>query len=353
MKLCPACDRHLFGPEPTCPFCGAAQASTAARQPASALASLTLALTLGTVSCGPIVDPQESNDSSSSVDDATTGPPISTSTTAMTTVPPTGDGPSMTTDDGPMTTIEPSTSSTDDRGDDPCAFYAGCPPDVDSPIECDPFVQDCPVGEKCMPWADDGAGVWNATRCSPVDPDPNAPGEPCTVEGSGTSGLDSCDVGVMCFDVDPETNEGTCVAMCTGSPADPLCAEPEEACLIANDGVLVLCLDTCNPLEPACEPGTECYPSPTSDAFLCLPDSGEGEYGAPCEFTSACAPGHACLDGSVFPACAEASCCTPFCDITAGLPCPDDALGVTCQPWYEDGMAPPGYENVGACTLPP
>lgn len=60
-------------------------------------------------------------------------------------------------------------------------------------FECDVFAQDCPPGEKCVPWANDGGGVWNATRCSPVDDDPAAPGEPCTVEGGPTSGIDDCD----------------------------------------------------------------------------------------------------------------------------------------------------------------
>ena len=27
-------------------------------------------------------------------------------------------------------------------------------------------------------------------------------------------------------------------------------------------------------------------------------------------------------------------------------------VGQTCQAWYEEGNAPPGYEDVGACALP-
>ena len=43
--------------------------------------------------------------------------------------------------------------------------------------QCNPFTQDCPEGEKCMPWANDGGGSWNATRCSPISDNPGEPGE--------------------------------------------------------------------------------------------------------------------------------------------------------------------------------
>ena len=79
---------------------------------------------------------------------------------------------------------------------------------LDLPTSCSTFAQDCPPGFKCMPWASDGGNSWNATRCVPIAPDPNAPGEPCTVEGSGVSGLDDCDGTSMCWDVDPDTLEG-------------------------------------------------------------------------------------------------------------------------------------------------
>jgi len=35
-----------------------------------------------------------------------------------------------------------------------------------------------------------------------------------------------------------------------------------------------------------------------------------------------------------------------FCDIRSAAPC---AKG-SCIPLYEEGLAPPGYENVGVCT---
>ena len=226
-------------------------------------------------------------------------------------------------------------------------------------FECDLFAQDCPAGEKCMPWANDGGSSWNATRCSPINENPGQPGDECTVEGDGTSGLDDCDLGSMCWDVDPETNIGTCVAMCTGDESNPICEDPDTSCAIANDGAIVLCLPACDPILQDCADGQACYP--IQDAWSCAPDaSGEtGVYGDPCEFINVCDPGLICLGAAAVPAgeaCeGAAGCCTEVCDLTdpAGdMQCSGAAGGQACEPWYEEGSAPPGYEDVGACSLP-
>ncbi|MCX4242327.1 ribulose phosphate epimerase [Paraliomyxa miuraensis] len=226
-------------------------------------------------------------------------------------------------------------------------------------FECDIFAQDCPPGEKCMPWANDGGSAWNATRCSPIAMNPGQPGDECTVEGSGTSGIDDCDLGSMCWDVDPETNVGTCVAMCTGDESNPICEDPDTSCAIANDGAIVLCLPNCDPILQDCAEGQACYP--IQDAWSCAPDaSGEsGVYGDPCEFINVCDPGLICLGAGAVPpgeACeGAAGCCTEVCDLTdptGDAQCSGQAGGQTCQPWYEEGSAPPGYEDVGACALP-
>lgn len=349
MKLCPACDRHLFGPEPSCPFCGAAQGTTVARLGGTAMASVTLAFALATAACGPVVEPEQTDGSSTAADDDTTVPPSTTTTTTATTTPV-----DPSTDDGSaMTTIGSTTAEDDTTDEGGGSFYAVRPDGGGLQFDCDVLAQDCPPGDKCMPWADDGSNTWNATRCAPIANDPDAPGEPCTVEGSPASGIDSCELGAMCFHVDPETFEGTCVAMCTGTPMSPQCEAPEQACLIANDGVLALCLDTCDPLAPACDPGMGCYPSGLGDDFFCLPTAEvPGTQGQPCEGLATCDPGLVCLDAAAFPDCAGLACCTEYCDTSAGLPCPGAAEGVVCQPWYEDGMAPPGLETVGVCTLP-
>ena len=217
-------------------------------------------------------------------------------------------------------------------------------------LECDLWEQDCPGDEKCMPWANDGGNSWNAWRCSPIDPAPDQIGDTCTVEGSGVSGVDSCDIGQMCWDVDAETNEGTCIGFCEPPQAAPTCAEPDAFCVITNDGILPLCLPGCDPLMNDCPDEQICVG--VDDAFVCAPDaSGEmGVYGDPCEFLNTCDAGLACMDADLVPDCfGAAGCCSPYCDVSAPI-CPDPEL--ECSPWYDEGTAPDGYEDVGICIVP-
>ena len=44
-------------------------------------------------------------------------------------------------------------------------------------------------------------------------------------------------------------------------------------------------------------------------------------------------------------------CCSPYCDLTQPNTCPGAPLQ-ECVPWYNEGMAPPGQENIGACQIP-
>ncbi len=339
MKLCPTCDRHLFGAEVECPFCGEEQATTKAR-PSGPISALVLALSLGATACGTVIepDPAQSETGATTVGGGDTDTTSALSTTTNGTTSP-------MTDEG--STAIASTTEGEDADDNPCAFYAGCPPDVDAdPYECDRFLQDCAEGEKCMPWANDGGNSYNATRCVPIAPDPGAPGEPCTIEGAPTSGLDSCEEGVMCFDVDPGTGVGTCIPMCVGSEEDPACAAPEQVCVIGSDGHIALCYDACDPVSPACDPGQGCYPSFDPELLTCDTATGEDlPHGEPCTFDESCASGHACLDAVAFPDCAGAFCCSQFCELLAGDPCPGAEQGVVCVPWYDS-------ETVGICGLP-
>lgn len=220
--------------------------------------------------------------------------------------------------------------------------------------ECDLWAQDCPAGDKCMPWADQGGDVWNATRCTPIDPDSGQPGDACTVEDSGTSGIDTCDIGAMCWDVDPETLEGTCAAMCEGSPLNPICEDPDTACILANGGVLNVCLALCDPLLQPCPEGQACYPIPTG--FVCGPDVSHelGGYADACAFVNGCDPGLFCAASGFIPGCRANNCCTPFCDLEepdASAMCPGSADGQECVPYFPS-EPPPGYETVGACAIP-
>ena len=270
-------------------------------------------------------------------------------------------GPGTTSDSGTTSGTSTTGSTTDDTatGGGFCAvppgpFAAHCSPDFGGgSLACDTFAQDCPDGEKCTPWANDGGNTWNTTKCTPVAPDPDQVGEPCTMEGSPVSGIDSCDVGVMCWNVDPDTLEGTCVELCGGTPDQPVCNTPMSACAI-NSGAVQLCITTCDPLMSDCPDGELCVPSTSGSNFVCVADGsmGGGQAGETCEYINVCAPGHVCIDPSYVESCqGGVGCCAPYCDITdPNVSCP----GATeeCIPWYEQGMAPAGYENVGVCAIP-
>lgn len=219
--------------------------------------------------------------------------------------------------------------------------------------ECDIWAQDCLEGEKCAAWADGGGSAWNATRCVPVDVDPVGVGEVCTVDGNGVSGVDTCDVGAMCWDVDEETDEGTCVALCEGSPEAPTCAPEGTACSISNQGVLILCLPICNPLADECDDGQGCYP--VGEVFQCAPDASgadQGEPGDACSFVNACDEGSGCVNPELVPCPAGSEgCCSSFCDVNGdGAECLE---GQECVPWFEMGAEPDMcLEDVGVCSLP-
>jgi hypothetical protein len=230
-----------------------------------------------------------------------------------------------------------STESDDDDASTGCSMRE-C---TDVPLDdaCDPWLQNCPAGQKCMPYITEG-NAWNALMCSPIAEDPNGIGEPCTVEGSAGSGIDDCEWGAMCFYVDAETNVGTCVAQCGGTQMDPVCAEG-TSCAIANEGVLTLCIQTCDPDLDECPAGQMCEPF-DEDLFLCFPESVDpGGYGQDCTAFE-CNPGLVCLSAEYHANCVEGAtgCCTPYCELD-GRPCPD---GMTCVLQNES--------DIGWCMLP-
>ncbi|MCB9568740.1 MAG: hypothetical protein H6710_16250 [Myxococcales bacterium] len=218
------------------------------------------------------------------------------------------------------------------------------------PSECDVFAQDCPAGEKCAPFSD-GAG-WGEAKCVPVAPDPDMLGEPCTAE-DGHSGVDTCDVGALCFFLDDESGEGHCVSLCGGTPRRPSCPEGHE-CWINSEAVLNLCLQLCDPLDALCLPGTVCIPnglSPNRATWICDDDdSGDGgALGDPCDFANSCDQGLACVPGYRLEGCPSLDCCALLCDTSQPNTCPNDQA---CVPWYDPDPAPEGYEHVGFCGAP-
>jgi hypothetical protein len=349
MQRCVGCRRHVAVHEHECPFCHAKLGLVS-----STTAALVVAIAVMTSACSDraVANGEDAGDESTSASTDDTNATMSTSapTTSATssTVTTTTDAPTTTFD----TSEDTSTTSIDTDPGSAGFIYGSAEESGDILLECDVWAQDCPDGEKCVPWANDGGATLNATRCSPVGP--NEVGEPCAVEGSSVSGVDDCELGAVCFDVDPETLEGTCVAQCTGSEASPQCGG-DLSCFVVG-GFVNLCLSTCSPLVPTCEMDDVC--APWNDAFYCLPDgSGDGgQYGDEClGGINTCDPGLFCAFADDVPQCAGEMCCTEFCDVTVEDPnaqCSGAADGQQCVSWWNEGELPPGYENVGACVVP-
>jgi len=86
-----------------------------------------------------------------------------------------------------------------------CAdFEALCPS-----FDCDPLVQDCPVAERCVPYATEGGPPWEGTRCVPLVDPAQAIGAACT---STAPWQDDCVAEAFCQA--DETGTGTCMPLC-------------------------------------------------------------------------------------------------------------------------------------------
>jgi hypothetical protein len=211
--------------------------------------------------------------------------------------------------------------------------------------ECDSFAQDCPDGEKCVPYASSG-GTWDALTCVPVMGN-QAPGESCTYAGEVES-TDDCDATSWCWHVNEE-GMGTCHPFCTGTPDTPECPEA-SSCTISGDGVINICISNCDPTLQDCDEGLACYWA--NNGFNCIFTTQDIPPGEPCGFINDCVTGSGCT-AEVLPSCAGSACCSPWCQLGAGdLPC-EVLPGTTCVPFFEEDMAPPGYELVGVCIIQP
>jgi len=210
---------------------------------------------------------------------------------------------------------------------------------------------DCGEEEKCMPYASMGE-TWDALKCSPLVENPKTLGDECFAEEGPAGGVDDCDDGLFCYYVNSDTNVGTCIAFCSGSPSNPTC-DTGTICTVVNDGVLVLCRPACDPIVQDCDPpGSACYQATGTGSFTCIADkSGDtGAYGDDCQYISSCDAGLACIAAAAVPGCTAGSCCTPFCDLGEPNDCPGAAQGQVCEPYFD--VPDPGYENVGICAVP-
>lgn len=261
-----------------------------------------------------------------------------------------------------MPPVDPSTSSSSSSSDldsetgasteDPeCTggfLDDDCRPDAPPIGTCNLWEDDCPRGEKCTIWANDGGSHWNTSRCVPLAPKPAGPGEACTAQESAYSGFDDCDLGSVCLVSDGL--QGKCMPMCIGSPSAPACEDPNRTCTIGGDSIPAFCRPDCDPLDlESCAQGEGCYPA--ENHTVCAPDASGPDAGAlfdPCEFVNACDPGLLCASATAVGACPRgvARCCTPWCDLEDPM-CPEPT---TCVPTNEPEPAPPGQENVGVCA---
>jgi hypothetical protein len=253
--------------------------------------------------------------SSNAMDTTSAGSTSVGETSLPTTGPQTGTG----------STSEPGTSTSATSGEPSTGE-----PTTGSPEgqPCDPYSQDCPDGYKCAPYASDGGPAWDANKCVPETGN-DTPGQGCTVEGSATSGYDSCVEGTVCTNVG-DALTGICTSLCGGSEDNPTC-DLGLGCLSTNDGALNLCVQRCDPLDDdPCELADQvCVDD--EDAFLCVEGFGL-PVGAVCEFLNDCGEGLFCGEAvaSYCKASAPEGCCLRYCD--DDLDCPDMGLCTVFDP---------------------
>lgn len=256
---------------------------------------------------------------------------------------------------GPTTTGDPSGGST---GDSPTTTTTGDDDTTGGGMAgmCNVWTQDCPEGQKCMPYSGDGDLFWESLKCTPVVENPKQAGEVCSPVESSVSGFDNCDKGLMCYGAWlNDKNEGVCIPQCKGSEEAPECDDPDDVCSVGTGGVVNLCRKQCDPLLENCEPGELCTPTgvDAQSTWTCGAKA-EGEFSvfSPCSYGNECDPGMLCWEPSFASECDQnAGCCMPLCDLTdLDAMCP--GIGQECVPFYVEGMAPPGYENVGLCGVP-
>ncbi len=265
-----------------------------------------------------------SPDSDATLDDATTSDEATTTT---------GDP----TDDSTLGTSSSTTTSDDasfiDTAED--GVWGGDP--------CDPWAQDCPEGEKCVPYSSDGGAGWNDVKCVPILGD-QAPGEPCVYTGV-VDATDDCDATSWCFTAE---GAGICHSFCTGSLEFPECPAGFQ-CLLDADGDINVCLQDCDPLVQDCGDDLVCVW--TGSNFACVIPAQNLPVGEPCVFANDCELGLQCIEGAV-PDCAGQTCCTPFCEVSLGDGQCGALPGTACVAFFAEGEAPPGLENVGLCVVP-
>jgi hypothetical protein len=210
--------------------------------------STLIVLALLGVACGPPKLIGDASDSDSESGEATTGDATTDEVPANPSTSSHADTSTSETDTGDSDTNETNQPFV------AVSEVGGC--------ECDPFVQDCPEGEKCVPYDATAGGSWDANKCMAVTGD-QATGEPC-VCGGLMDATDDCDATGICVDRDGDTL-GTCHAFCMGTADQPECPD-NLLCEIAEYGTVALCVEQCHPLLQDCEQPSAC--SGTTPGFI-------------------------------------------------------------------------------------
>jgi hypothetical protein len=246
----------------------------------------------------------------------------------------------------PGGSTEPATTS---APPDDCGFL-DCQTDLPPMgMLCDLWDDTCPKGMKCNPVQSQGSTTWDSHRCVPLAERPDEVGESCTVLGEPGSGIDTCGRGAMCWNL--REGRGRCTPHCRGSYSAPRCDDRSRACRIDGDGLVPLCYQRCDPLQPdSCDPTHErCGYDSYVDTFIC--HHGWGEDSTPplssCTYAAECTQGSECGQNSGLCDDNATNCCVPLCDQTA----PDCPVGASCAPYFVGESVPRGHKNVGFCTF--
>jgi len=296
----------------------------------------------------------------SATETPTTGQPQPSTATSTGTDATTSPATESTTGDATTSMTSESTSGTDATASTDATSDASSTTLAPADSDCDIWAQNCPEGQKCMPVSLDDVDGNEAAQCRPVVADPDGVGEPCTVLGKSSEGLDTCPEGHFCWRDDWASQLGTCLALCIGSPGDPSCPGPDLVCELDPSGVENLCVRHCDPLAPDCPGDDLCVPDhvgdPEAGHFMCIHDASgdEGQVFDPCTKINTCDQGLHCGSAFMIPECGgdpEKLCCMPYCDLTVEPDvCP--GVGEECFKWHQ-GVTPPGLEEVGLCGVPP
>ena len=259
-------------------------------------------------------------------------------------------GSSATSDEGAASSD--STTGADASSDTNASEDDGGFVNTDTTVEsmCDPFAQDCGEGQKCVPFVPEGSGAWEANKCVDISGD-GVTGDECTVENLQDP-IDTCDGDNLCWQLVYQDTVlvGTCLPFCGGTADAPQC-DQGSTCQITNDGAINVCMESCDPLVQDCAEGLGCYISGGQALFICQPVSGGYDEGAPCIYTNDCVPGFFCAAGESVPECSDSGCCTSYCDLSEADPCAATP-GTECVQFFNDGEAPPLYDNLGVCIIP-